>query len=174
MASRRARLWILGLASVVLFAVLALIDVGLGDAGGEGIVGFELAGTQERAKEILAAWGESGRSDAKLSLWLDYLYLAAYGAFGWLGLRAIADDAGRRRWAGQERLTRLASTGMLGAALCDAIENAALLLVLGGHGGTVTPRVAMTFALAKFALVALALACLLWWAGRRVISRRAT
>ena len=172
MPSRRALLWGTGLASLILLAVLAALDVGLTDGGGEGIVGFELAGTRERAREIMGVWGASGRDTARLSLWLDFLYLAAYGAFGALGLRAIAGDAARR---GRRRLAHvagLASTGMVAAAICDAVENVNLLLVLGGHGGGFAPRAAMTFALAKFALVAVALGTAAWWGVARLAGRR--
>lgn len=39
------------------------------------------------------------------------------------------------------------------AAALDAVENACLLLVLGGHGGAVTPLLATIFASGKFVLL---------------------
>jgi len=47
------------------------------------------------------------------------------------------------------------------AAACDVVENVALLLVLGDPGRSGAPEVAQAFALAKFALLAVTLACLL-------------
>ncbi|MGB2695561.1 MAG: hypothetical protein WBD55_10280, partial [Dehalococcoidia bacterium] len=47
------------------------------------------------------------------------------------------------------------------AAACDAVEDAFLLLVLGGHGGASAPVLATAFASAKFACMALALVYLL-------------
>ena len=42
--------------------------------------------------------------------------------------------------------------GALGAAGCDAVENAALLLILDGHTGQPWPAIAFAFATVKFAL----------------------
>jgi hypothetical protein len=39
---------------------------------GPGIVAFELAGTDARAEQIMASWGERGRRAARTSLKLDF------------------------------------------------------------------------------------------------------
>ncbi len=41
-----------------------------------------------RAQRILAEWGEEGRDAARLSLWLDFPYLAVYSVFWLLAVRA--------------------------------------------------------------------------------------
>jgi hypothetical protein len=150
--SRRTALWTLGIVMVVLLGVLGVIDGRLHDTGGPGIVTFEVAGSEERANEIKDDWGTSGRDDARLSLWLDYPYLLAYGAFWALAVAATRDFARRRGWS------RFAAPGAvivgfpIGAALLDALENANLLLVLDGHGGDTTPLLAAVFASGKFVL----------------------
>src|SRR5215207_2692360 len=101
--TRRAWLWALGVASGVLGLVLLGIDQGIWDEGGPGIVGFELAGSEERAREIRAEWGPDGRDAARLSLWLDYLYLALYGAFWALAVTATRDYARRGSGNGTPR-----------------------------------------------------------------------
>ena len=139
--TRRTALWSLGIAATVLGLVLLGIDQRLWDEGGPGIVGFELAGTERRAREILVEWGPDGRSAARLSLWLDYAYLAAYGAFLALASLATRDHARRQGW----RRFAAAGTAMAGlavaAALFDAVEDAFLLLALGRHGGAAAPAV---------------------------------
>jgi hypothetical protein len=148
--SRRRWLWITGLASLALFAVLAAIDMRLSDTGGPGIVPFELAGTRDRAEEILGDWGASGRDDARLSLWLDYAYLIAYAAFLALAVAALRDMSRDRGWNGFARAGAVIVPFPIVAGACDALENAFLLLVVGGHEG-LAPA-ATTFAAAKFVL----------------------
>jgi hypothetical protein len=161
--TRRQWLWILGLSALALFMVLAIIDRTMSDTAGPGIVGFELAGSEERAHEILADWGSSGHDAALASLWLDYPYLILYGAFYALAVAAMRDFAARRGW------TRLASLGstviylpILGALL-DALEDVGLLLALGRHGGDAAPLLATIFAIGKFACLFATLAYFLAW-----------
>lgn len=169
---RRRALWLLGALTLGLLAVLAVLDGRMQDTGGPGIVGFELAGTRERAAEILADWGEKGRDAARLSLWVDYPYLLAYGAFGALAVAATRDTARSRGW---ERLSRhgawIVALPVAGAA-CDAVENAGLLLALDGRGGDAAPAVALAFALMKFACTLTVAAYLLAGLVARVRGRR--
>lgn len=170
-SNRRRWLWISGLATLVLLAVLAVLDNRMQRTGGPGIVSFELAGSRPRAQEILAQWGEPGRRAARLSLWLDFPYLVAYGAFLSLAVAATRDWAAARRSGRLARLGgRLVAFPVAGAAL-DAVENVALLVVLGG-GGSPAPALATVCALAKFVLVTLALLYVLWGLAARVAARR--
>lgn len=129
-------------------------------ANGPGMVPFELSGGQQRADEILAEWGEDGRDAAREQLWIDYGFMLAYGAFLGLAGAAVRDRCRRHG------LARLAAAGgvalWLGplAAAFDALENACLLLTVGGHGAPF-PSLATAFATCKFALLAAAIAYLL-------------
>jgi hypothetical protein len=139
-------------------------------ANGPGIVSFELSGSQERAEEILAEWGEDGRDAARDQLWIDYGFMLAYGAFLGLAADAVRDRCRRR---GLDRLARAGRLGVwLGplAAGFDALENACLLLTLGGAGAAF-PLLATAFAACKFALLAAALAYLLAGVGALLASR---
>jgi len=129
----------------------------MGDRG-VGIIEFELARTSEKASEHYGALGESGRDEARTSLYLDYPYLLFYGflyAAACLVVAARAAERGMRRLAGWGRPAALA--GLVGAA-CDAVENAALLRVLDGHTDQPWPGIAFTFASVKFLLLAAAVA----------------
>ena len=139
-------LWLTGLASLGLFVVLGLIDARLRDTGGPGIVPFEVEFTSDNARETLARWGEDGRGDAQLSLWLDYAFLVAYAAFFSLAVTKLCQALEWPRW---EPLALFP----LGAAVCDAIENAALLLAIGRDGDQPFPLVGGVFAAVKFALL---------------------
>ena len=128
-------------------------------ANGPGMVPFELSGGEQRADEILAEWGEDGRDAARDQLWIDYGFMLAYGAFLGLAGAAVRDLCRRRG------LRRLAAAGgvavWLGplAAGFDALENACLLLTVGGSGDPFA-SLATIFAVCKFSLLAGAIAYL--------------
>lgn len=148
------------IAALVLLAAMAPADQRMQDTGGPGIVPFELTGGENRAEEILAEWGEKGQDAARESLWIDFGFLLAYGAFLTLALAATRDLARQRGW---QRLAGIGavvvSFGALGAAL-DALENICLLLTLDGAGAAF-PLLATIFASCKFVLLAAAIAYLL-------------
>lgn len=152
--TRKRALIASAIAAVAISVVLVALDARMMDAGGPGIIGFEFAGTEDRAAEILADWGDEGTDAAKASLWLDFAYIVAYGTFLVLAAAATRDLAERRGWG------RMASIGVAVvpfaavAAAFDAIEDVALLLAVGQHGGDVAPRLAQICALLKFGLLA--------------------
>ncbi|HYI98910.1 MAG TPA: hypothetical protein VEX36_04420 [Thermoleophilaceae bacterium] len=154
--SRRRALWVSGGAAGALLVVLALLDARMQDTGGPGIVAFELAGTSERAAEIMAEWGEKGQDAARLSLWLDFPYLLAWGSFLALAVASVRDSASERGWARFARVGAVVVAFAIAAAACDAIEDVNLLLTLEGHGGSTAPALAKGFAIAKFALMTIA------------------
>lgn len=150
---------------------MAWIDNRLGRTGGPSILGLEFAGSLEAAEEIQAEWGGHGEYLARLSLWIDFGFMAAYGAFFALACFTVRDFARARG------LSRLAAVGVaapacaIAAALFDVAENVLWLLVLGGHLGEPAPAIATACASLKFLLIAVAilysLAGLLVWIRRR-------
>jgi hypothetical protein len=148
-------------ASIVIGVVLIVLDARMMDAGGPGIIGFELAGSEDRAAEILADWGEDGTDAAKASLWIDYVYILAYGTFLILAAWAIRDLARARGWPRMAALGSWVMALAAGAAAFDAIEDAGLLLAVDRHGGAFAPRLAQICASLKFALLAVTIAYLL-------------
>jgi len=145
-----------GVATIALLLAMAPADERMQEGGGPGIVPFELSGGQDRADDILAEWGEEGRDAARESLWIDFGFLLAYGTFLTLALAWARETIARRDFP------RLAQAGPVavwlgaGAAACDAVENAFLLLTLDGAGAA-APALATVFAAAKFALLAAAI-----------------
>jgi hypothetical protein len=136
----------------VALGLAALPSLGTMEDHGVGILELEFTGTSDRAAEHHEQLGSKGRSAARTSLLLDYAYLVAYGLFLAGACVAVAD---RARRAGRERLASLGpplAWGALGAAGCDAVENAMLLLILDGHTAQPWPALAFGFAAVKFAL----------------------
>lgn len=156
---RRWALITSGIATLLLLWAMSPMEDRM-QANGPGMVTFELSGGEARANEILAEWGEDGRDAAREQLWIDYGFMLAYGAFLGLAAAAVRDLCRRRNL---ERLARIGGAatwfGPLAAGF-DALENACLLLTVGGSGAPF-PSLATVFATVKFAFLAAAIAYLL-------------
>jgi heme A synthase len=170
--TRKRALIVSAVASLAIGAVLLALDARMMDTGGPGIVGFELAGSEERATEILADWGDEGADAARASLWIDFAYLIAYGTFLVLAAWATRDLARTRGWQRMAALGTAVIPLAAAAAAFDAIEDVALLLAVDRHGGAFAPRLAQVCASLKFALLAVTIAYLLAGLLLRFRSRR--
>ena len=156
-STRRRVLWIAGAAALLLWVFLVYQDGQIKQSNGPGIVSFEVAGTEDHAKDILEDWGARGRDDAWVSLYVDFAYLIAYSVFLAVGC-TIASERLRRR--GMRRIADigpLLGWAMFAAGLFDAIEDVALLRVLDGHTAT-WPGIALYAAIPKFAIAGIGLA----------------
>ncbi|MEB4212095.1 hypothetical protein [Mycobacterium sp. 94-17] len=128
--------------------VMLMLERRMQRSGGPGIIPFELAGSVTRAEDIMTRWGSDGRRAARLSLWLDFGYMATYG-----GLTALLVDRARRR-RGHPAIVPLL---VIVAVAADATEGVSLLKVLGGTRIAVHARRAQIAALVKFVVLAGAL-----------------
>jgi hypothetical protein len=168
------RKWLIGsgVATVVLDVAVVVLDRKLTGTGGPSILGFELAGSEERAAEIVAEWGSSGRDYARWSLWIDYAFMLSYGVFFTLAALATRDFARQHGLRALAAVGAVAPIAAAAAAGFDAIENAFLLLTLGGHGGSAAPVIATAAASIKFLLIAVAIVYALWGLVSRLRLRR--
>ena len=170
--SRKQLLIAFGIAMVAFDVVLIILDQHLEATGGPSILGLEFADSAQRAAQIIAEWGEHGRDLARLSLWIDFGFMASYGTFFTLAALATRDFARDRD------LRALATVGIAtpffaaAAALFDAAENIAWLLVLGGRGGSFAPVFGTACASLKFLLIGLAIIYVLWGLVSRLLWRR--
>ncbi len=155
---RRWGLIATGLATLLLLWAMSPMEDRM-QANGPGMVTFELSGGEARANEILAEWGEDGRDAAREQHWIDNRFMLAYGTFLGLAAAAVRDLCRRRH---RRRLARVGKAAIWfgpAAAAFDAMENACLLLTVGGSGAPF-PTLATTFASVKFALLVAAIAYL--------------
>jgi hypothetical protein len=171
--TRRRALIASAAASIAIGAVLVVLDTRMMDAGGPGIIGFEFAGSEERAAEILAEWGDDGTDAARASLWLDFAYILAYGTFLVLAAWATRDLAAFRGWRRMAAFGTAVIPFAAAAAAFDAIEDVGLLLAVDREGGDLAPRLAQICASLKFALLAVTIAYLLVGLLLRLRARRA-
>jgi hypothetical protein len=119
---------------------------------GESIVDFELAGSVDRAEEVIAAWRDEGViDDAKAIQVFDLAYPLIYSA-ALAGICVAAAEAwwrrGRPRWA---RIGIAMAWVAFVAAAFDYVENLGLGISLWDEPMTPWPQVAMVAALVKFA-----------------------
>jgi hypothetical protein len=158
--SRRQGLIASAIASIVLLLAMSPAEERMMDTGGPGMIPFELSGGADQADEILVEWGEEGQDAARESLWIDFGFLLAYGAFLTLALAATRNLARHRGWRRMAAIGAVVvSFGALSAGF-DALENVCLLLTLD-DAGAAFPLLATIFAACKFALAAVAIAYLL-------------
>ncbi len=153
--------------ALVCVALVALLPVVLGavvkplhedQPGGESIVAFELAGSVERADEILATWRAEGVIDeAKAIQTVDLLYPLIYAAAlagGCVAAAGAWERTGRRRAAAAG--IAMAWVAFAAAGL-DYVENLGLGISLWGEPASPWPQLAFAAALLKFGAIVLAL-----------------
>ncbi len=159
--TRRRALRLSGIATAILFVVLAIVDEAIKASGGPGIVAFELAGTTGRVAEILGHWGQQGRDAARVSLAIDFVYLVVYGVFLTLAVLELRDVARERGWATYARPGTAIAVLPGIAAACDVFEDIGLWLMIEGKGTGAIPPIATGFAALKFVALAVAIGYLL-------------
>jgi hypothetical protein len=157
---RRGAIFLLLAAEIAELRAFLPLERQMKRTGGPGIIPFELAGSPERAREIMHTWGPAGSTAARRSLFLDYLFPPTYAALQALACAAAADGfaaRGRALLAGAGGTIAWAQPA---AAAFDYVENTALLLVLADRDHRL-PQLARRAALIKFALSSLGLGYIL-------------
>lgn len=153
--------------TLALFAVFRFLDAPLRTpAAPDGVLSFELAGTPEKAFQILVSWEPviqpgppiiippDGRLYAAFGLGLDYLFMPLYATALALGILLAA---GRHKgWL--FKLGAWLGWGAYAAALFDAVENYALArMLLVNEVWSPYPQVAAFCVSIKFGLLLLGL-----------------
>lgn len=117
------------------------------------IVQFELAEIVPVANDIISHWGIEGQALAKTSIYLDFVFIVLYCTAIMLGCKVASVFSGK---------TVLIKIGLVlawliwVAALCDVIENLAMLKTLE-EVNQLTISIAFYFAAIKFSIVLMAL-----------------
>jgi hypothetical protein len=117
------------------------------------IVQFELAKSVDSAQQIIGEWGEEGIEKARLSIYLDFVFIFLYAWAISLGCKVSA--------AFSSNQNLISAGGFFSrviwfAGSCDIIENTAMLLTLS-EINELTASMAFYFAIFKFSIVVLAL-----------------
>ena len=143
---------VLGVLTLILMFTLNSINSQLSNKTAPmGIVSFELAGTLENSQNIMAGWGEDGKTYAALSLGLDYLFLVAYASFLSLGCLLVTNKLTN---TGKLIITGiLLSWSQFLAGFLDGIENWALIQLLFHSQNEFYPMLAKYCAIPKFVII---------------------
>lgn len=148
--------WLLLAATFVLGGLLQAIGARYANLSGPDgdtydVIAFEFATTPQRAQHMLSVWGAEGTRAAVLQTLIDYAFLLTYSNAIALGILLIVGRLDSRRSV--VRLGRVLAWGQWAAALLDALENSALLLILTGWPVSPWPQIAAGCAGLKFLLV---------------------
>jgi len=148
---------VLGASTLGFTIVLYLLDPQTQGFAESSISDFEFAGSSSSAAQIMAEWGAEGRRLAQLGLFLDYGYMLSYGLFFALAGFSIRDRMSVLGWRCMAKAGVVVPWFALAAVCFDATENVALLLTLGGHGGSFSPPFATVCSSIKWTLIGIAI-----------------
>jgi hypothetical protein len=154
--TRKRALVLLGASTLGFTIALYLLDPQV-QGYGASISDFEFAGSSSRTAQIMAEWGSEGRHLTHIGLLLDYGYMLSYGLFFALAGFAVRDAARVRGWRRMAKAGTVIPYFALAAACFDAAENVALLLTLGGNGGSFAPPFATICSSIKWTLIGIAI-----------------
>jgi hypothetical protein len=121
------------------------------------IIQFELAKDIITAQNIINAWGSDGIGQARLSIYLDFVFLILYSWSIYLGCKVSCDFASNE-W--MKNIGQYLAKIIWFAGSCDFIENTAMLITLNTVN-ELTVLMAYYFALFKFTIVAVSLVFIL-------------
>lgn len=143
------------IATLVVLAALVMINQPLKTgAAHQGIVSYQLAGSAEQALAILQSWGDEGRQWAKVSLWIDFLFIPIYC----LTLILLTRQCTLDRPGVRERTTaRWIRTLFIAAGVADVTENVLLLNNLEAPTDAISIAATIS-ALAKFTALTVGIA----------------
>lgn len=132
------------------FAVFQLLDQPLRTpAAPSGTVSFELAGSVEKAREIVDSWDAGARMNSAFGLGFDYLFMPIYATALSLGVLLAVD----RRRGGWSALGKALGWAAFAASGFDSVENLALFSILKGNVFAPYPQIAAGCATIKFVLI---------------------
>ena len=125
------------------------------------IMQLEMMFNPTEATRLVTMLGSDGIAAARQQLFIDFGYLLIYGVLLWKGCRLLGARAERRNVGWVAKFAPVFAWVGVIAAVCDAVENVSLLLVISGHTGQPWPALASGYASAKFVLVSVTVLFLL-------------
>jgi hypothetical protein len=140
----------------VLFAFTALQAAGRNlktEAAPRRAISLELAGTEQRAREVIESWERAGvKDEAYRHLIWDNLFIVFYSTFAAFGCVLAARAFFRGGTTGSAAALFVAWLPWL-AGMFEYVENSAMHAMLGGFRGETLPRLGWQCATVKFAMM---------------------
>jgi hypothetical protein len=133
------------------------------------IVQFEVAKHLPKAEKIMFEWKLAGKMEkAREAIYADFFFIILYSGCLITGILLLSRLS---RHILLLRMGRFVSLLIPVAAVCDVVENMAMLKTLAGSGSAFYVMLAYDMAVAKFSIIILALIfvfiCTLFWIGSR-------
>jgi hypothetical protein len=129
MSSRALKM--LGLLGIALLALLTYLNAKMQAHDQAGLLSFEFARTGNAAAAMLSGWDASAERAARWAQWVDYAFLLVYAAGLTIAVRAAAGASARGGATGVARAAPFVVAAVWVGAASDAVQNTALLLILG-------------------------------------------
>jgi hypothetical protein len=169
-ASQKKYFTVLLITTIVMMVMMNFIGSPLTTPSApSGIVSCEFAFSPARAQEIINSWSNNAQLRAAFIQGLDFLFPLVYSAA--LGLGCIlAANSLRARGKKLALLGTPLAWGLVLAAICDYIENIALLILLFGRVQSPFPEIAGVCALIKFSIIFIAIGYILYGLVVRMVS----
>jgi len=138
-----------------------------------GIISFELAYSPGRTQEIINSWSSAAQLRAAFIQGLDFLFPLVYSVMFGLG-SIMAAGVFRIRGNPFARWGVTLAWGLGLAALCDYIENIALITLLFGRVVPPYPEIAGVCAVIKFTVILIGSIYMLFGLVMRILPQRST
>jgi hypothetical protein len=135
-----------------------------------GIVSFEFAFTPARAQEMISSWSTNAQLKAAFIQGLDFLFPLVYSVALGLGC-LLAANVLSTRGKPISGFGVFLAWGLLLAAVCDYIENIALVALLFGTVQSPYPEIAGICAVIKFSIILTAIGYILYGLLVRILSK---
>ena len=155
---KKKALQLITLIGLIAFVVMTLLGGVVNVAPVYGILDYEFAWTPGQVEVIFNAWGDVGKQQIAFGIYMDFLYIIAYGAliFGCLLIATHKLDGTIQTIGLYMTITPII------AGICDFIENVNLLLMISDATfvASASPFVAAFCATIKFAII---FACIIFF-----------
>lgn len=134
------------------------------------IVQFETAKHAGKAQAIIDDWNATGKLDkAKLSIWIDYIFIFLYVSGLMVAAMYISDVTRHPLLIRSGRFFRWL---LPAAGICDILENVFMQRTLANHPTAFTVMLTYDMAVAKFSILIVTflflILCLFFWALRKL------
>ena len=155
--------------------ILALVVMRYWSNGlsGTAIVDFEMAKTVEKAESIMGSWGLTGKNNFLNSIYADFIFLLCYAGAFFYGSRFMGHISGH---AILKKAGYFFSLLALIAAVCDVLENVAMLYTIKQEAIPWVVHFTYDMALVKFSLLFIVLLFmvigLLFWVIDKMVPER--
>jgi hypothetical protein len=164
----RRLLWVCAV-GVLVFGVAELPALARMSSHGTSVLGFELAGSTQRLREILGRWGATGHGAAGEHVLIDLGFIVCYGALLFGACSRLASGFGESTQPKAAAMAVVMAWAGLTAAVINLAQKILLWLELHGHIAQPLPGLA---AVCGVLTIALGLSAALFALGGALALRR--